>query len=215
MRKYNYLITQGSEEWFQIKLGKFSASTADSLLMDKKTAGYTKLINRIIEERITGVETESKSFTGNSFTERGTTLEPVAREDYEMRTFSEVVIVGVIELDEWVLCSPDGLIGEDRHYNAKCPIFSTQREYLKTISENEGMTDNQLLYKLNSGYYKQAQFEMFVSGRKDSVFNSYHPHLPAIDLTIKRDEIMIAEIAKRIEEAKREIEIEINYLKSL
>jgi hypothetical protein len=215
MIKYRYDIEQGSENWHDIRVGKITASGCSDLLMDKKTKGYTNLINRIVEEKTTGLTTESNSFKGNAFTERGTLMEPMAREDYEMRTFDEVEIIGVIELNDLVLCSPDGLIGENRHYNAKCPIFATQREYLKKIKANKGMTDNQLLYKLNSGYYKQAIFELFVSGRKDSVFNSYHPNLPAIDLIIERDEVMIAEIESRYLQAKAEIETEILLLKTL
>jgi len=78
-------IEQNTDEWVQIKVGKFSASTCADLLMDKKTVGYTGLIQKIIEERITGNPSESKKFQGNSFTERGHEFEPLARNDYEIR----------------------------------------------------------------------------------------------------------------------------------
>jgi len=217
MLQYRYDITQNSEEWFEIKVAKFSASTAADLLMDKKNKGYQNLINRIIEERITGKQTESKSFVGNQYTERGHEFEPIARDDYEFRSFNDVAIIGVIELDKWVLCSPDGLIGEKGLYQAKCPIFNTQREYLHKYKElkEKGLSDNAILYKIDSGYYKQMQFELFVSGREFNVFNSYHPHLPALDLTVIRDNDMIDAISERIKEAKREILTEIKYLKTL
>ena len=112
--KLRFDIEQNTDEWHDIKVGKFSASTCPELLMDKKTKGYTNLINRIIEEKITGVATESKTFTGNSFTNRGHEFEPIARNDYEIRNLQVVDIIGVIELDDWVLCSPDGLIGKCR-----------------------------------------------------------------------------------------------------
>jgi len=210
-------IIQNTEEWLALKVGKFSASTADSLLMDKKTAGYKKLINRIVEERMTGIETESNKFQGNVFTERGHEFEPIAREDYELRTFNTVETIGVIELNEWVLCSPDGLIGNDGMYQAKCPIFNTQREYLKKYYElhKNKLSCNQILYKLSSVYYKQMQFELFVSGRNYNIFNSYHPFLAPIDLKILRDEIMMAEISVRIKEAKEEILNEIQFLNSI
>lgn len=200
--QYRYDIIQNTEEWFDLKVGKFSASTCADLLMDKKTKGYTGLIDKIVEERITGQTSESKKFQGNQFTERGHEFEPVAREDYELRTFSDVIIIGVIELDEWVLCSPDGLIGDTGLYQAKCPIFNTQKGYLKT-------------QKVPTNYYKQMQFELYVSGREYNVFNSYHPHLPAVDIIIKRDEQMIYEIEKRLSEAKKEVETEIELLNSL
>jgi hypothetical protein len=195
-------IIQNTEEWLQIKLGKFSASTCDALLMDKKTIGYTGLIQKIIEERVTGNPSESKKFQGNSFTDRGHELEPTARTDYEFRNLVEIKQIGVIELDEWVLCSPDGLIGSDGLYQAKCPIFNTQLEYLKTK-------------KVPANYYKQLQFELYVSGRDYNVFNSYHPYLPPVDIIVNRDEVMIAEIEKRLAEAKAEVLAEIKFINSL
>jgi len=195
-------IVQNSDEWFQIRLGKFSASICADLLMDKKTIGYTALIQKIIEERITGLPCESKKFQGNQFTERGHELEQIARTDYEFRNLTTIKQIGVIELDEWVLCSPDGLIENNGLYQAKCPIFSTQLEYLKT-------------QKVPTNYYKQMQFELMVSGREFNVFNSFHPSLPAVDIIVNRDEKMIDEIRKRIDEAKIEVLAEIEFINSL
>jgi hypothetical protein len=195
-------IQQNTHEWVEIKLGKFSASICAELLMDKKTVGYTGLIQKIIEERITGIPSESKKFQGNVFTDRGHELEPIARNDYEFRTLTEIKQIGVIELDEWVLCSPDGLIGDNGLYQAKCPIFNTQLEYLKTK-------------KIPTNYYKQMQFELYVSGREYNVFNSYHPHLPPVDIIVNRDEVLICEIDKRLLEAKEEVLEEIEFIKSL
>lgn len=213
MPKYRYDIIQNSEEWEIIKYAKFSASICASLLMDKKNKGYQDLIDKIIEERITGQKTESKSFQGNYSTDRGHEFEPIAREDYEIRTFQTVDIIGVIELDDWVLCSPDGLIGKDRLHQIKCPIFNTQRKYLKLVSKHNALTDNEILKKINSIYYKQEQFELFVSGRKEAVWTSYHPSLPPIDLTIVRDDEMILNIENRIKEAKEEVILEIEQIK--
>lgn len=209
-------IEQNTDEWIQIKVGKFSASTCSDLLMDKKAVGYTGLIQKITEEKITGFPCESKSFQGNKYTERGHEFEPLARNDYEIRTFLEVKQIGVIELDEWVLCSPDGLIEDIGLYQAKCPIFSTQKEYLKLFKDYEKiLTPNQILYKISSVYYKQMQFELYVSGRDYNVFNSYHPYLPPVDIIVNRDEVMISEIEKRLAEAKAEVLAEIEFINSL
>lgn len=202
MPLYNFDIKQNSDEWVAIKVGKFSASIAADLLMDKKNVGYIKLIDKIVEERITGQQTESKTFSGNGFTERGHEYEPLAREDYEFRSFNDVVQVGVVELDDWILCSPDGLINDNGLIQIKCPIFNTQKEYLKT-------------QKVPGNYLKQMQFELFVTGREYNIFYSYHPHLPAVEIRVNRDELLIAEIQKRLNEAKAEVEAEINFLKSL
>jgi predicted phage-related endonuclease len=202
MPLYNFDIKQNSEEWLAVKIGKFSASAAADLLMDKKTVGYRKLIDKIVEERMTGNPTESKTFSGNGFTERGHELEPVAREDYEFRSFNDVIQVGVVELDDWTLCSPDGLIGENGLLQIKCPIFNTQKEYLKT-------------QKVPGEYYKQMIFELFVTGREYNIFYSYHPYLPAVEIRVERDEQMIYEIENRLKEAKSEVLYEIEFLESL
>jgi hypothetical protein len=198
---YRYDIEQNTDEWHAIKVGKFSASTCADLLMAKNTKGYQNLINKIIEERITGLASESKTWSGNSYTNRGHELEPFAREDYEIRYLQAVGIIGVVELDGWVLCSPDGLINDDGLYQAKCPIFNTQLEYLAK-------------QKVPGNYYKQMQFELFVSGREFNVFNSFHPSLPAVDIILQRDEVMIAEIKQRLSEAKEEVLAEIELIKS-
>lgn len=215
MPQYRFNIVQNSEEWEQIRYGKFTASIAADLLMDKKNKGYTNLIDKIVEERITGEQNESSKFGGNGYTERGHELEIIAREDYEFRSFNDVQIVGVVEHDDWCLCSPDGLIDSDGIHQIKCPIFKTHREYLKIIHANKGLEPKELFKKINSGYYKQLQFELFVTDRKYNVFTSFHPKLPAIDIVVYRDEEMIEEIKQRLSEAKEEVLKEIEFIYSL
>lgn len=214
MQKYRFDIQQNTEEWDAVRVGKFSASTCADLLMDKSTKGYQNLINKIIEERITGQKTESRTFKGNEFTERGHALEPVARVDYEFRSFNDVDLVGVVELNDWVLCSPDGLIRDEAVHQIKCPIFSTQVKYLKLINKHHELSDNEKLKKIDYTYYKQEQFELYVTGRKYAVWTSYHPSLKSIDLKIERDDDMILNISNRITEAKEEIVKEISVIKS-
>jgi predicted phage-related endonuclease len=180
-------VEQNSVEWVKLKLGKFSASSCAELLMKDTTEGYTKLIKRIVEERITGEPSENK-WNGNKYTERGHDLESVAIENFELRTFTKVNRVGFIELSEWVGCSPDGLIGEDTMIQVKNPIFSTQLDYLED-------------QKIPTNYFKQMQFELFVAEREKNIFYSYHPKLPAIMLEIGRDEKLIKEIEERLRQS--------------
>lgn len=201
-------MKQNSEEWDAIRLGKFTASSCSDLLMDKKTKGYTNLINKVLEERFTGDPCESNSFSGNYYTDRGHQLEPVAINDFEMKTFMDVEQVGFIEVDSWVGCSPDGLIGDNGMLQIKCPIFATQREYLKIVKENKDLSDNELLEKINKPYYKQMQFELMVADRDYNIFYSYHPKLKAVRLKITRDENLIKEIKERIVEATKIIKKE-------
>lgn len=204
--EYRYDIIQNSEEWLNIKLGMFSASCAAELLMDKKTKGYSGLINRIVEERITGKECENKAFKGNGFTNRGHDFEAEAIEDFELRTLQIVNSVGVVILDDWTLCSPDGLIGDNELIQIKCPIFNTQREYLEKIKKGKSPID--------SVYYKQMQFELFVTGRKANIFTSYHPYLKYINVRVERDEEMIHSIKDRLKQAISECEDQIESIKN-
>jgi len=195
---YRYDIEQNTPEWELIKLGKFSASTADKLLMNEKNKGYQDLIGQLVEERITGKPCEGR-FTGNEFTERGHELEGEAVQDYELRHLTATRKVGVVEYDEWVLCSPDRLIGDDGLLQIKCPIFKTQKEYLRTK-------------KVPGNYYKQMQFELFVSGRKYNVFYSYHPFLSPFEQVIERDDQMINDIQEALKKAKNDVLNEIKLL---
>lgn len=209
---YRYDIQQNTPEWDTIKLGRFSASVADDLLMPPKNKGYQELISKIFEERYTGEPCESKKWKGNSFTERGHEYEPIAVEDFVAKNFYSVQEVGFVELGDWIGCSPDRLIGKDGLLQAKCPIFNTQYTYLEIM--NTGGTPAELLNKMDSGYYKQMQFELFVcNDREYNIFYSYHPKLPEIQLRIERDEAMIKEFKSKIEIAKIEILQRIEKLK--
>lgn len=208
---YRFDIDQNTDEWQQIKVGMFSASSADKLLSGKETKGYNQLIAKIAEERITGLRCENEAFGGNAFTNRGHEFEPVAREDYEFRTLSAVKQVGVVILDDWCLCSPDGLIGADIIHQIKCPIFSTQKEYLEKAKEH-----NDIRKIIPSNYYKQMQFELFVcKDRKSNIFTSYHPNLRALDIEVERDDVIQELIYQRLEEAKAEVLKEIEKILNL
>lgn len=213
---YRYDIEQNTDEWFAVKVAKFSASSASDLLMDKTTKGYSGLISRIAEERITGERCENNQFKGNWATERGHELEPIARNDYEFRTLTKVDIVGVVELNEWTLCSPDGLIGSDKLHQIKCPIFSTQKKYLEIVNSMKSKyTDNEIMRKIDFGYYKQMQFELYCCDRDVNVFTSFHPNLRSIDLNIVRDKSIIEDIIKRLDEATSEVKEEVKRIINL
>lgn len=201
MPQYRFDIQQNTEEWFAAKAAMFSASSADALLMAKSTSGYTNLIDKIIEERITGTQAEGR-WGGNASTERGHEFEPIAAADFELNTFIETQVIGIVIYDDWTVCSPDRLIGDDGLLQIKCPLFKTQREYLKKK-------------KVPGNYYKQMQFELMVTGRNYNRFYSFHPKLPAVDIIVDRDEAMIQMIMAKLAEAKQEVIREVQFLKSL
>jgi len=190
-----YDIEQGTDEWFALRKGKFTASTFKDLFAAKSTKAYEKAIYRVVFERLTGESPEG--FT-NEWMERGKELESEAREKYEMWTFNKVSNGGFEELNEWVGCSPDGFIRNEPGdviglIEIKCPAFNTHLNYL-------------LDKKLPKIYEKQVQGQMYVTGAEWCDFFAYHPKLKPLIIRIGRDETMITEIkaklAESIEKAK-------------
>jgi len=182
-------IEQNTEEWMELRKGKFTASSFKDLFMAKSTKGYQNAIYKVVYERMTGESPEN--FT-NDYMQRGHELEPLAREEYEKQTFNEVLDPGFFELNEYVGASPDGLIGEDGLLEIKCPAYSTMIDYL-------------LNPKLPSIYQHQVHGQMWVTGRKWCDFLAYHPKLKPIIIRVERDETIIVEIEAKINEAISEV----------
>jgi hypothetical protein len=177
----------------------FSASVADALLMADTTSGYTNLIDKIAEERRTGQPCESISFKGNKYTDRGHKYEPMAAFDFEMKHLTTLQTVGVVIKDDWCLCSPDRLWGDDKLVQIKCPIYSTQKEYLRKKA-------------VPTKYYKQMQFELFCcEDRKSDIFYSFHPNLPALEIEVFPDEKMFRQFEDRLKIAKEVVLTDIEY----
>jgi len=187
-------IDQNSEEWDALRLGKFTASTFTDLFMAKTTAGYKKVIRKVVFERLTGESPESFK---SEYMERGHEMEVQAKEAYELYSFNEVKNGGFFELNEWIGASPDGLIGEDGQIEIKSPAYNTFIDYI-------------LSDKVPTEYTYQIQGQLYVTGRKWSDFVAYHPSLPLIIKRVYPDPIIIEQIKTvldiAINEAKEMIE---------
>jgi hypothetical protein len=83
--------------------------------------------------------------------------------------------VGFVELNEFVGCSPDGLIGDDGLIEIKCPNTATHIEY---IIDGE----------LPKEYEKQVHSQLWITDRKWCDFVSYDPRLTDRPIWIKRVE---------------------------
>lgn len=187
---YRTDITQGSSEWHEIRRGKFTASVVSKLLMGKSTQGYSDAIYKVAMERLSGKIPEGYS---NAAMLRGIEMEPMAREAYEVETLTLVEEVGFIEANEWVGCSPDGLVGDDGMIQIKCPAYNTHIGYL--IND-----------EVPKDYYLQMQMEMLVAGRKWNDFVSFHPDLPMYVKRVNLDKATCDKIETEIEIAKQKVE---------
>jgi len=148
---------QGSDEWFAAKLGVISASNFDKVL--SKGSGRTTYMKRILIERRYGIKEDT--FVNDAML-RGIELEQEALQAYANRTGVEIQRTGFMKLNDWVGCSPDGLIGSDGLIEVKCPLATTHLWYI---------ADN----KLPAPYKSQVQGQLYVTGRQWCDFISYHP----------------------------------------
>lgn len=170
---------QNTDEWQQARLGHITSSNFDKVL--SKGSGNKTYMYRVITERLTGVPEPTFQ---NKYMEQGIELEAEAKELYETTQGVSVQEVGFIEVDDWIGCSPDGLVGDDGVVEIKCPKATTHVRY---INEN----------KLPNQYKAQVQGVLYVSGREWCDFISYSPQVsmyPMFTLRVERDEEYIKEL---------------------
>jgi len=190
-------IVQGTPEWFAIRKMKMTASNATAIGNNSK--GLETYINKLMAEAY--AITPETRYT-NSDTEAGHELEPLARELYEMETGSKVEEVGFIELDEYVGCSPDGLVGVDGMIEIKSLNNANYFDFLLQYSKNQGFIKSGI-----SGYEWQVQMELYIAGRSWCDLILFNPNYEKsmIIQKIFRDDRMIEKLQIGIEEGRRMI----------
>lgn len=155
MKIYN-TIEQGTDEWFEIRKGKLTASNGTAIAANG--AGLKTYCQRIIEEMITPRE----PFT-NADIERGNELEEIAIMKYEFEHGVQVEQVGFIELNNRIGCSPDGLVGKDGGVEVKA---RNNAKHLALLLGN----------KPDTGVIWQIQMCLWITKRKWWDYLSYNPN---------------------------------------
>jgi len=199
-------VQQGTPEWFQMRLGKVTASRVADILAKTKTGPSASRQNYLIElalQRTTGIIQESYS---NAAMEWGTQTEPQARVAYEVNTNNFVDQVAFIDHPsiEWFGCSPDGLVSDRGLVEIKCPNSTTHWEYFK-------------FNRPPQKYIIQMQAQMAVTGRDWCDFISFDPRMPErsqlLIVRVDRDEAFIVEMEEQIKQFLSEVEVEVNLMK--
>lgn len=189
---YHFNIEQQTEDWYAAKLGMFSGSDYHVFLGDSKTK-EDKLWEKLAERRYQ--DSDAEEFLG-FYTERGKALEHEARRVYSAVYETEVEEVGLVEDTEyfpgWVVCSPDGLVGEDGIIEIKSLVAKYVTQY------TEGKYKDSFYIKPE--YRTQVQFNLFVTQRQWCDFIYYHPRVGLRVQRIYRDEDYIEKIKKSLEE---------------
>ena len=196
MKIHNF--EQRTEDWYNIRKGKMTASNAETIIANGK--GLETYIYNLMAEYYSSAEKENYI---NADMQRGIDLEPEAKIEFQFYTGLDIKEVGCVELNEYILASPDGLIGDDRLIEIKCPNDSI---YFKLLLNNN----------IKPEYIAQMQMQMYVTDRQYCYFVSYNPNFEK-SLYIKkinRDEEMIEKLKKGLERGTQLIkEIKENFRK--
>lgn len=192
---------QGSEAWFNVRLGRFTGTRMKKLQSAKSTASYQDVIANVAAEIITGEREETYT---DANMQRGIDMEPEASQCYSELFDIELQEIGFCEPDndikyhDYVGVSPDRFIGGDGGLEIKCPKVNTYLKYIKAKV-------------LPSEYRWQVQGCLFITGRKWWDFMAYYPRLKPFIIRVYPDSEMHAKIDQEIiiavEEVKKQIQL--------
>ena len=184
---------QGSDEWFASRLGRPSASMFNKLITStgKPSTSASKYIDELVDERLNGVRAPVYV---NEHMERGTRLEPEAREYYEFLTDQQVTEYGfILDDSEEFGCSPDGLIKDnDGNFEGglevKCPanMVGYHRDNKSFVTK----------------YKQQVMGCMMITGAKWWDLMAYSDKKPHhLIIRVERDDEYIEKLAAEIDKA--------------
>lgn len=162
-------VEQGSPEWFNVRSGKVTGSNAQAIGNVGK--GLDTVVIETMAEFYSSAEKEQYT---NDHLERGKELEDMAATIYGMETDQELAVVGFVEYNEFVGCSPDRLVGEDGMLEIKCP---NDKNFLLLLLNGEKEVD--------SKYVWQVQMQMLVCNRKWVDLCFYNPNFEKSMLTFR------------------------------
>lgn len=161
---------QGSEDWLNDRLGRATGSRAGDILAKGKTKGSEAVTRRnyrfqLALERITRKQ-QGQVFV-NEHMARGTELEPLARQSYELHSGNIVKEAGFCYPDDtdYYGCSVDGFVDDDGLIEIKCPSAPIHYGYLES-----GVVP--------SNYKGQILHNLLTTGRTWADFISYSPDFP-------------------------------------
>jgi putative phage-type endonuclease len=206
------MIEQRTEEWFQQRLGKVTASRISDVIAKTKTGVSTSRQNYLIQlvsERLTGKKGDS--FVNQAMLD-GIERESAARALYMLNRDVSVTEVGFF--DHPVIknsgASPDGAVNaeEEGKYagliEIKCPIETTHTNTLMSKS-------------VPSKYIPQMQWQLSCTGARWVDFVSYNPNFPAelqiFIARVDRDDSYITELETEVIKFLDEVDATILKLK--
>ena len=182
-----HTMQQGSDEWFDVKCGKISASHIKDIMAKGTGKTRKKYMMKLLYERKYGIYQHSYS---NGDMQWGIEHEEEAREAYEMEKLVVTEQVGFVEIDDYLGYSPDAFVGDDGGLELKCPLSTTHLQY---ILEPQSLVKD---------YSWQLQGTLWMSGRERWDICSFDPRtydVPLLIVSVERDEEKIKQIAVEVE----------------
>ena len=206
------MIEQRTEEWFQQRLGKVTASRISDVIAKTKTGVSTSRQNylvQLVSERLTGKKGDS--FVNQAMLD-GIEREGLARELYMRTRGVSVTEVGFFDHPTIAMsgASPDGAVNSEEEgkyaglIEIKCPIETTHTNTLMSKS-------------VPSKYIPQMQWQLACTGAKWVDFVSYNPNFPMelqlFVARVDRDDTYIGELEAEVIKFLDEVEQTIIKLK--
>lgn len=210
-------VEQGTPEWDQIRLGRFTASEIWKLTVEPKTnaakeAGQlSETAMTYISEKVAEVMTGQCKQQGYAFPlVWGSEKESEARAKFAEKTGFHIETVGFFAYTDHAGGSPDGFVNDDAILEIKCPYDSAkQLDYLM-------LTDQWDLKRMCRDYYWQCQANMLFTERNMCHFVTYDPRminekhqLTHIHVKASKEDqdLLIDKIAKAVEEKLKLIKL--------
>lgn len=168
-------IEQRTDEWYQARLGKATASRFKDVLTTIKSGESAARRNykaELVVERLTNQQIERYS---NKFMEWGVETEELAKVEYSLKTGNIVDEASFyVHKKLEAGASPDGLIDKDGLIEIKCRQIANHIAALKSD-------------EVPAEYIPQIQGQLWITERKWCDFISFVPEMPAnAQLFIKR-----------------------------
>ena len=204
-------MEQRTDDWFLARKGKVTASRIADVMAKGRGGAESltraKYIDQLVTERLTKYIAEGYT---NEAMQRGTEIEPIARNAYCFHTSLDVVETGFVAHPtiEFAGASPDGLIeGNDGLLEIKCPNSATHIEYI-------------LAGKPPAKYVPQMAWQLACTGRKWVDFVSYDDRLEdeskhLFIVRYHRDDEYIAEIEAAVVKLLKEVEAKVAKFKEI
>lgn len=190
-------VQQGSEEWFQMRLARPTASRFSDILTlprNKKDVISRTAFTYLCECFAEWALSEPLDGVSSPWMERGQRQEVEALKHYQAflaPTGAEVQAVGFVTLDDDLLspgCSPDALVDDDGGLEIK---IHGAKQHAAFMFEPD---------RFLKQHWAQVQGGLWITGRSWWHLVAYNPVLPAVVHRIEPDEEYIQNLAERVAE---------------